>query len=371
MMLAIRTTLLVCLLAVAGCVRRGEAEPATFGHFAPRGLPDRRGEHARQGVALAVEEALDGDKRIAGRSVTVLQVDGGEDAETIRAEATRLIAVNKAIALIAGPDPEAADHLVRSVEPYGIPVVVPCERAEDPPAGVVLVSPAPAERGQALARFASGELRVERAAVVTDSRSLVAAAVAAGYRSGSPRGEDRLNGGWTYQKDSNRQDLVQRVLRGSPGAVVIAGSAADFVSLLGQFRRAGFDKPVFYGGEDEGVTSLLRDAPAEASFYLATVYPGEVPGGDGFVQGYEKRFHEAPDLFAAQAYDATRLLLAALEQTNSAQPERLLEQLNRWEPFPTRTGPLTWKDRKARRPLYVVHVQDGKAKVVWTAEPEK
>jgi branched-chain amino acid transport system substrate-binding protein len=160
-------------------------------------------------------------------------------------------------------------------------------------------------------------------------------------------------------------------MRSSPGAVVIAGSAADFLELLGQFRSAGFDKPVFYGGGDEGVTSLLRDAPAEADFYLATVFPGDVSAVEGFVQGYQMRFHEAPDLFAAQAYDATRLLFATLEKANAAQPERLLDQLNRWEPFSTLTGTLTWKDRKPQRPLYVVRVQSGKAKVVWTVEPDK
>jgi branched-chain amino acid transport system substrate-binding protein len=362
---------LFLLVPVVGCGRKGEVEPVTFGHFAPLGLPDRRGEHARHGVALAVEELLAQGQRIAGRTVTVLHVDAGNDAEALRSETTRLVAVNRADALIAGPDPEAADRLIRSAEPFGIPILVPCELAEDFPAGVVTLSPAPAERGKALARLAPGELKVTRAAILTDARSPVAAAVAAGYRSEGPRGEDRLNGEWTYQKDSNRQDLVQRVLRSAPGAVVIAGGRANFLPLLEQFRRAGLDKPVIYGGEDEGVASLLRDAPPEADFYLATIYPGPVPSSEAFVQAYQQRFHEVPDLFAAQAYDATRLLLATLEKANSAQPERLLEQLNQWESFATRTGTLTWKERRARRPLYVVHVQGGKATVVRTVELEK
>jgi branched-chain amino acid transport system substrate-binding protein len=322
-------------------------------------------------VALAVEEALADGQRLAGRKVAVLHVDSHGDAETIRAETTRLIVVNKAAALIAGPDPEAADRLLRAAEPYDFPVVVPCELADEPRAQAVPLTVAPAYRGRTLARFAAGELKVKRSAILTDSRFPVAAAVAAGFRTGWPRGEDGQSEGWTYQKDSSRQALVQAVGKARPDAVVIAGAATDFLPLLGQFRAAGCDKPVFYGGEDEGVNSLLRDAPAEADFYLVTVFPGGEPSGEGFAQAYRKRFREAPDLFAAQAYDAARLLLATVEKASSVLPERLLDQLNRTESFPTRTGPLTWKSHQARRPLFVVRVKDGKAQVVRTVEPEE
>jgi branched-chain amino acid transport system substrate-binding protein len=372
MMRILRKALALLLLVPAlGCVRKTEPEPVTIGHFAPLGRPDRRGEHARQGVALAVEELLAGGQRLAGRTVTVLHVEGGNDAEAIRAETTRLITVNKAAALMAGPDSEAADRLVRAAEPYGLPVVVPCELADTPVIGAVCLAPAPADRGKALARFASGELKVQQAALVPDTRSPIAAAVAAGFRSDWPRGEDRLNGEWTYQKDSNRQDLVQRVLKSGPGAVVIAGEGRDFFPLVEQFRRTGLDKPVLYAGPDEGVAPLLLQAPAEVDFYLITVYPGETPGDEAFLQAYQQRFHEKPNLFAAQAYDATRLLLESLEKAHAAQPERLLDQLRSWETFPTRTGPLTWKKGRAQRPLSVVHVQNGKAKIVGTVEPEK
>lgn len=373
MMRILRKALALLLLVPAlGCVRKTEPEPVTIGHFAPLGRPDRRGEHARQGVALAVEELLAGGQRLAGRTVTVLHVEGGDDTEAIRAETTRLITVNKATALIAGPDWETADRMVRAAEPYGLPVVVPCELVDTPVIGAVCLAPAPADRGKALARFASGEqLKVQQAALVTDTRSPIAAAVAAGFRSDWPRGEDRLNGEWTYQKDSNRQDLVQRVLKSGPGAVVIAGSRGDFFPLLEQFRRAGLDKPVLYAGADEGIAPLLQQSSAEVDFYLVTVYPGTVPGDEAFLQAYQKRFHEKPDLFAAQAYDATRLLLESLGKAPSAQPERLLEQLRSWETYPTRTGPLTWKKGRAQRPLDVVHVQDGKAKIVGTVALEK
>jgi branched-chain amino acid transport system substrate-binding protein len=370
-MFTIRRALLVTgvLWLAAGCARRGDTDPVWFGHLATLGRADRRGEHARQGVTLAVDEALADGKLVAGHRVAVLHADSRGDTDTARAEAVRLITVNRAVALIAGTEPVIADRLARVVEPAGIPLVVPCELTEGPGPGVVTLLASPASRGKALAGFAAETLRARRAAVLTDSSSAVAAVVATGFRAGWPRGEGSQCGEWTYQKDSDRQALVQRVGTGGLDAVLIAGNGGDFFQLLGQLRAAGFDKPVLYGGADDGVSALLVDAPAGADFRLMTAFPGGGGVAAEFSERYQRRFREPPDLFAAQAYDATRLLLEALEQARPPRPDRLLEQLVLRETFTTVTGPLTWKDRQARRPFYAVHVKDGAAKVEQTVEP--
>jgi branched-chain amino acid transport system substrate-binding protein len=372
-MFTIRRALLVTgvLLAAAGCTRRGDTDPVWFGHLAALGRADRRGEHARQGVTLAVDEALADGRLVAGHRVAVLHVDSRGDADAARAEAVRLITVNKAAALIAGTEPATADRLARVVEPVGVPLVVPCELTEDPGVGVLTLAASPASRGKALAAFATETLKARRAAVLTDNTSGVAAAVATGFRAGWPRGEGSQCGEWTYQKDSDRQALVGRVTRDGADVVLVAGGGGEFFQLLAQLRAAGFEKAVLHGGADEGVSALLGDAPAVADFYLVTAFPGGKSVGTEFSEKYQQRFHEPPDLFAAQAYDATRLLLRALEQARSAQPERLLDQLARREPFTTVTGPLTWKDRQARRSLHAVHLKDGASQVERTIEPEE
>lgn len=370
-MLTIRRALLVTgvLWLAAGCTRRGDTDPVWFGHLAVLGRADRRGEHARQGVTLAVDEALADGKLVAGHRVAVLHVDSRGDADTARAEAVRLLTVNKAVALIAGTEPVTANRLARVVEPAGVPLVVPCDLTEGPGPGVITLAASPASRGKALAGFAAETLKARRAAVVTDNTSAVATEVATGFRAGWPRGEGSQCGEWTYQKDSDRQALVQRVTGGGLDAVLVAGGGGDFFQLLAQLRAAGFDKPVLYGGADDGVSALLEDAPAGAEFHLVTTFPGGEGVAGEFTEKYRKRFHEPPDLFAAQAYDATRLLLDALEQARSPRPDKLLERLALQETFTTVTGPLTWKDRQARRPLYAVHVKGGTARVEQTLEP--
>src|SRR6266851_1704447 len=334
--------LVVALVLIVGCTRRTSPEPILIGHLAAMGLPDHRGEHARQGVTLAVEEALADGKLVAGRKLAVLHVDSQSDFETIRAETARLITINKAVALIAGPDLATADRLTRLVEPYGIPLIVPCERVDDPGAAVVTLSMSPITRGKALARMAQTELKAKRAAVLTDTRSSVSSTLTAGFRQEWPRGEDYLLEEWTYRADADPTDHIERVTRFKPDVLLFAGNSTDLLRFAGRLRADSWNIPLLHGGEDGDLISLMRDAPAGPDIYSATIYPGVDLHDSPFAQNYKTRFHESPDLFAAQAYDATRLLIEAIDAANTAQPERLVEQFNSVQSYATRTGPLTW-----------------------------
>jgi len=175
---------LAALLAVlSGCGPKAEPEPLYIGHLLPLSGSDRaRGEEARQGVRLAVEEALTADVRCAGRPLAVRHVDDRGDAETVRAEATRLLAVNRVPALLGGVDPAFNQALARTVQPSGVPVLLPTELPEPPRAdNIFCLEVSPAERGRALAGFAHEDLKATRAAVVVREGDPVAGTLAAAF----------------------------------------------------------------------------------------------------------------------------------------------------------------------------------------------
>src|SRR5437868_1911607 len=94
----------VCLLGAAlftacGCTAKTEPEPILVGHVAPLSGADKsRGEHARQGIRLAVEEA----EPVAGRRVAVDHADTRSDPEAVRAVVRRLLTVNRVAAVLGG-----------------------------------------------------------------------------------------------------------------------------------------------------------------------------------------------------------------------------------------------------------------------------
>jgi branched-chain amino acid transport system substrate-binding protein len=154
--------------------------------------------------------------------------------------------------------------------------------------------------------------------------------------------------------------------------ILIAGPVRDFRALLAQVRRAGSQAPVLYGGGDVGAGPLRGEDPQGPGVYLATVYAAEglTERGQAFARRYEERFHEAPDLYAAQAYDGARLLFETMHRLQTADGARVRAELGKGEPFESLTGPVRWKDRQARRPVFLVRVHPDKAALVRTFAPE-
>src|SRR6516162_7241350 len=85
--------------AVLGCSGKSTTEPIWIGHIATITGPDKAaGEHARQGIQLAVEEANQDDNRILGRKVMVRHANAKPDGDGAEAQAVRLVSINKVVA---------------------------------------------------------------------------------------------------------------------------------------------------------------------------------------------------------------------------------------------------------------------------------
>jgi branched-chain amino acid transport system substrate-binding protein len=361
------------LALVAGCGPRPNPEPVLVGHVVPLSGPERTaGEHARQGVQVAVAEAKAEGKTVAGRALAVLHADSCGDPEAVGAEAVRLLSVNRVAALLAGPIAGSAERLLRADESYGVPVVVPGELS-DPPAWSAALSlgARPQERGRALARYASRDLKAVCAVVLTDARDSVASALAAAFVPAWPHGGGAAVEEWTVGGAADLPALAARAAKARPDLVVFAGNPADFRAFRRESANAGLRMPLVYGGEDAGPDAVSGGLGAGPEVYLATVYATEklTARGREFARRYEAEFHEPPDLYAAQAYDGAALLLGVLQRAQATAAAPLRDELARTESFETVTGPVAWKDRRPRRTFFLVGVKEGPVRVVQTVEP--
>jgi branched-chain amino acid transport system substrate-binding protein len=368
-----RLLALLVPLALAGCSTRTEPEPIWLGHLAPLSGPDRlRGQSARQGILLAVEEARAEGQTVAGRRVAVRHADTRGQAEVARAETVRLLAVNKVAALLAGPEASLAGEVVQAAGPYEVGVVVPGELPDPPPAGALALGARPGYRGQVLARYAAKQLKAQRAALLTDARDALATAVAAGFARAWPRRPPRALGEWTYEKEAELDDLVGQVRDWKPGVVLLAARLRDFGKLCARLRTRGVKGPILHGGPDVGAEALRRVAADDPDLYTATVYAyrGLSGRGEKFALQYEKRFGEPPDLFAVQAHDAARLLLEAVQQAQSGERAKVREALLGKEAFEALTGTVSWQERLPRRRLFLLRLRKDEVKLVRTVPPE-
>ncbi len=366
---------IVVLLSAGGCSSKAVTEPVWIGQLLPQTDANRGlSQQARQGVEQAVAEAQEAEQTIAGRSYAVLHVESREDVAAVQAETTRLLTVNKAVALLADFDAAMTEQLIRASRSYAVPVIVagelPAPAESDT---VVSLGVPPAVRGRLLASYASVELKCQRAAVLTDGRRPVAAAFAGAFLKAWPRQHNEASEEWTFTTAAERDERVNRIIQAAPAVIVLSCSLTDFRLLRPRLAAALPSVPLIYGGEDAGATGLQAELETRPDVYLATVYSPDhlSERGRAFARRYEERFHESPDLYAVQSYDAARLVIESLQRAGTASREALGKELARLEQFDSVTGPVRWKDRQPHRRVFLIALKNNRPRVVSTIEAKE
>jgi len=360
--------LLVLSIILCGCGPRAEEEPVWVGLVASLSGPDKSaGLQVRQGAELAVDDAV--NRRVEGRRLAVVTVDDRGSDESVQAETVRLLSVNRVAALIGGADPGRAALLARVAQPYGAPTVLPSEaaavRAGD---ASFALGVRPAWRGQILARYASGELKLKRAAVLIDGRNPVAVELAAAFVKEWPRDEGASVQQETFRSDAELREQAPRMAASKPAVVLIAADAAHF-KIARDMLQSLPDALLIYGGEDVDADGLPA-GPDDVLLATVVVREELTDRGQAFAKRYAEHFHEAAGLAAVQGYDAARLLFDAMGRTKTAAADKVRDQLAATTDFEGLTGPLRFKDGTARRRVFVVRRSDGQAKGVQRVDPE-
>jgi branched-chain amino acid transport system substrate-binding protein len=361
----------VVLLLLAGCSNKQPSEPIQVAHLLPlTGAQSKAAEDAEHGMLLAVEEINADDQRISGRTVVVRNIDSHDDPKLVQAEAVRLVTLNKVVAFIAGPDNRGTEELAHTAQNYSVPVVVP----GDPPSGtgldgILSLNATPVIRGEILARYTVKELKPKRMIVLTDQRDPSAVALSTAFVQEWPRNSAPKIEEWAFRNDTEQIDFASDLTKKAPAVAMFAATPGDFLKLQGRLRENKGGVTLLYGGEDLSA-GVLQKPDVEAITATVFAQDGLSKKGEEFAKRYEERFHEPPSFAAAQAYDAGRLLFQTMQQAKTGTVARLREELMRVESFDSVTGKVVWKDRKAQRPVFVVRVKDGDAKVMQTIDPE-
>jgi branched-chain amino acid transport system substrate-binding protein len=402
MKLLVRTSALclagMLLLELAGCSRKSAPEAVYLGHLTPLSGPHAAlGEHAKQGIVLALAEANQEDNLVAGHRLVVLHVDTGGELDRAQNEAVRLISINKVPALLHDFDAVQAEKL-QLVQSYKVPLVS-STGVRRPADNKFLYGTglAPHAQGEALARFVAEKLQKDKVAVLVanPNDAWVALAEAFALKLGKARVKR-----WTYQSESDLAEqtkkrgagdgsalerkretdfaeLAGRVNEEAPQAVLVVGSAADFVRLRTALHKAGLKPavPFLLAGGEENLHDLQASGQGKEAVHLATAFllddstpraqeiAKSLPRAQQFATEYRDRFGEPPDVHAALAYDSARLLFEAMRQAKTLEGEKIQEQLAELKDFETLTGPLS------RRPALIVLLKDGRPGVVEAYPP--
>lgn len=372
--------LTLIFFALSGCSRKGmEGEEIKIGVIAMlSGEYADEGKYLSDAAELAVRNVNDsGGIRIGTERVKVslvIEDDRNNPEEALNA-ARKLIYQDKVVALVGPQFSGNAIPVSRLAESKKVVMVCPMSTHPDTTAGKSYVFRIPyidTFQGQVLAHFARENLQAATAAVLYDISSAYNSTLAEVFMETFKEAGGSLTAFEIYTSDRTEDfsEQLRRIAGGSPEVLFLPNYSADVLLQARQAREAGIEA-ILLGGDGWSQDRFVNEPVFEGAYFTRHWHP-QVGNGHArdFVTAYEQLYGTVPHDVAATTYDATTLLLTAMEQAGSSDSEQIQETLYRMERFIGVTGMIRYeKSGDPVKSVIVVQLKNGKAEVFSKIEP--
>ena len=378
--------IVIIVLALAfSCSRPGEDNAAPnrttiqIGYFGDLTGPTFNfGQSAINGLLMAASE-VNQSGGINGRKIDiVIEDDKGSPEEAARLTA-KLIDQDKVIAIIAGGTSGNSRAAAPKAQASHIPLISPS--STDPAVTqtgnyIFRACFVDTFQGEVMASFARNTLKAQKAAILTDFNSPYSKGLTDYFKLSFGRLGGTIVSEQTYtQGDADFKGQLSTIRSAEPDVIYIPGYYGDVALIAKQARMIGLTQPLL-GGDGWDAPELWQlGGDALNGAYISTHYSADNPSPEiqQFVESYKQRYGNLlPDAHAALAYDAARLLFAAIARTGSTEGDKLRDALAQTKDFNGVTGVISMDaNRNAVKPAVVLKLEDLKSIYQETVQPGK
>jgi branched-chain amino acid transport system substrate-binding protein len=168
------------------------------------------------------------------------------------------------------------------------------------------------------------------------------------------------------QKDTDFSAQLTKIKALKPDAVGISALVEPISGVLLQARQLGFGKETLFIGGNGANSPKLGEIAGVAADGMIVGSPWFIGKPDAvnqkFVADFRKKYNRDPDQFAAQAYDAMKIVAAAIDRAGAADPVKLRDALTQTS-FSGVMGPFAFtpgRDPASAEGVVVLEMQGGK-----------
>jgi branched-chain amino acid transport system substrate-binding protein len=162
--------------------------------------------------------------------------------------------------------------------------------------------------------FAQGTLKVKSVYIMHD-KTTYGQGVAEFFRNDAQKKGIKVLGFEGSEEKSNFDPIITPIRARKPDLIYFGGIYEQAAPFFKQARERGV-KAKFMGPDGMDSSALVKIAgkAVQGMYYTSVAGPVTVyPEAKKFAEEYEKKFGKKPEPFSAQAYDATAILLKAIE----------------------------------------------------------
>ncbi len=359
---------LVLLVALPGCGRL-DVEPAAIRIGVLVNLTGGEGQPTREAAELAVDAVnAAGGLDVGGIQRPVELIF--EDTRTAPGEAihgARRLIQHGVVAILGPGRSRDAIAVAGVMEHARIPMISATSTHPDTTAGkryVFRTTFTDTFQGEALARFAAGQLGADSAAVLYDAASAYNRNLATVFRQAFEAAGGQVVAFEIYttgESDFKRQ--LERIRDADPQVLFLPNYDEEVPRQARQARELGIGA-ILLGGESWSLIDFADESQLDGAFFGRHWHRDEAetrPAARRFLEAYRQAYGHDPSGQAALTYDAIGLLFHAIGRVGD-DPDRIQQALAGLERYEGVTGGITYRDQGGDPPrrLIIARVRQGK-----------
>jgi branched-chain amino acid transport system substrate-binding protein len=322
------------------------------------------GISTKNGVEIAVDE-FNKAGGINGKQIKLISEDTrGDQAEAANA-ATKLIQQDKVMAIVGGvissetmtAGPIANDAKVVMISSSSTATGIP-------DIGDYIFRNCLSDDVQAtqLAEFAAKDLGLKKFAIMYTNNDYGLSLKNAFEKKAGELGQvvdiETYNDG-----ESDFRAQLTKIKGFQPDALYIAGYYTEAAKIAQQAQDQGLKVQIL--GADGFYSPKLIELggkAVEGAIFTAGFFTDDPSESvQNFVKAYKEKFNSEPDMFAAQAYDAAKILLTAIKNAGGQGGEALQAEMAKTKDFPGITGNTSFAaNGDAVKDIIILKVENGK-----------
>lgn len=376
-----RSLLLTALIALpffTACTKKqtGPMTEIVIGHFGSMTGDDATfGQSTDEGIRLAIDE-VNAAGGIKGKQVKLITMDDQGKAEEAASVVTRLIEQENVIALLG--EVASSRSLAAAPIAQNKKVVMLTPSSTNPKVTEVgdfifracFIDPF---QGSVMAKFAVENLKIKKVAIMRDVKSDYSVGLGDFFTKTFTELGGTIVADVSYQaKDVDFKGQLTQLKSKGAEALFIPGYYTEVGLIARQARELGIKVPLLGGdGWDSPKLSEIGKDAVNGS-YFSNHYSTESkdPNAVEFMSKFKAKYNKQPDGLSSVAYDATRMLLKAIENSPELTRQNVRDQLAQIKEFQGATGKISIDaNRNAVKSAVVVQVNGTENKFVTTVNP--
>lgn len=321
------------------------------------------------GLRLAIKEANDAGG-IDGKKLELEEVDCKSEASEAANAATKLV-TDKVVAIV-GP---ATTGNVLAEAPIAtdnkVPIIAPAATSPKVTVGddgkvkpfifrSCFIDP---QQGEVMATFATKSLNAKKAAIYVDSSTDYSKSLGKVFKEKfEAAGGQIVDEEAFVQKDQDFKTTLTKIKASNPDIIFIPAYYEEVGKIVKQARELGITCPLLGtdGWDDNKVIDIAGKDALNNTFY-STHYSDQDKDVQGFIELFKKENDgKEPNVFAALGYDAGKMLIEAIKQAKSTDPQKIRDALENLKNVQVGTGVISIdKDHNPIKPAVILELKDG------------